>query len=83
MKLLGLFETIFVVTSKGSEEKENGDEGEFTFDSSTLFIIPTTILVLKLASLSQKVISIIGNVGEIKERLFVEYLCSVWVVINL
>lgn len=82
-KLLGLSETVFVVTPKGSEEEENGDEGEFTFDSSALFIIPTTILLLNLVGLAWNTASIVGSADEIKERLFAEYLCSVWVVINL
>ncbi|GLJ23957.1 hypothetical protein SUGI_0455480 [Cryptomeria japonica] len=83
VKLLGLSDTVFVVTPKGSEEEESGDEGEFTFDSSLLFIIPTTILFLNSAGLIRSTVSLVGSGDKIKERLFAEYLCSIWVVINL
>ena len=74
VKLLGLSMTIFVVTPKGLEEEENGDEGEFKFDSFAFSIIPTTILLLNLVGLAWNTISIMGNVGEIKESLFANYL---------
>ncbi|XP_057847609.2 cellulose synthase-like protein H1 [Cryptomeria japonica] len=81
MKSIGLSETVFVVTPKGCENE--GNEGDFTFNSSPLFIPPTTVLLINLAALVQSTLQIVGGQCEVKDMQFAEYFCSVWVVINL
>ncbi|XP_057828845.2 cellulose synthase-like protein H1 isoform X2 [Cryptomeria japonica] len=82
MKLIGLSETVFVVTPKGGENEE-GDEGEFIFNSSPLFIPPTTVLLINLAALIHSSLQIVDGQCEVKDKQFAEYFCSAWVVINL
>eukprot|EP01018_Ginkgo_biloba_P019785 Gb_03769 [translate_table: standard] len=81
LKLIGLCETVFVVTPKGSDEDEDedGEEGEFTFESSSLYIPPTTLLLVNVAAIIH--VSIGGY--EMWKRLLAEYICSVFVVLNL
>eukprot|EP01018_Ginkgo_biloba_P019787 Gb_03770 [translate_table: standard] len=81
LKLIGLCETVFVVTPKGSDkdEDEDGEEGEFTFDSSSLYIPPTTLLLVNVAAIIR--VSMGGY--EMWKRLLAEYICSVFVVLNL
>ncbi|KAH9307451.1 hypothetical protein KI387_035362, partial [Taxus chinensis] len=78
MKLVGLSETVFVVTPKVSDEEGKGDEGEFTFDSTPLTIVPTTLLFINTAGIIWNTVSLGGGEG-----LIGEYLCSIFVVINL
>ncbi|KAH9307461.1 hypothetical protein KI387_035372 [Taxus chinensis] len=82
MKLMGLSETVFVVTPKGGDEEE-ASVGDFTFDSSPLFIPPTTVILINLAAIIQRTSQIVGGHSELKDNLFGEYFCSVWVLINL
>jgi hypothetical protein len=51
MKLIGVSETVFVVTPKGSGDEDDCGEGDFTFDSSSLFIPPTTVLFINLVAI--------------------------------
>ncbi|XP_057847573.2 cellulose synthase-like protein H1 isoform X2 [Cryptomeria japonica] len=83
MKMVGLSETVFVVTPKGSGEEEQSKEGEFTFNSSALFIPPTTVLLINLAAICESTLRFAVGGYEIKNKPFAEYFCSVWVVINL
>ncbi|KAH9307453.1 hypothetical protein KI387_035364, partial [Taxus chinensis] len=82
-KLVGLSETVFVVTPKGSDEEGQGDEGEFTFDSTPLIIVPTTVLFISMAGVIWNTVSLVGGGDDIRERLYAEYLCSIFVIINL
>ncbi|GLJ23961.1 hypothetical protein SUGI_0455530 [Cryptomeria japonica] len=82
MMLVGLSEIGFVVTPKGGENDEV-NEGEFTFNSSPLFIPPTTIVLINLAALIKSTFQIVVGRCEVKDKLFAEYFCSAWVVINL
>ena len=60
------------------------DEGDFTFDSSALFIPPTIVLFINLvAIILGSVRSMTGKYDMLRDKLYAEYLCSVWVVINL
>lgn len=84
MKLIGVSETVFVVTPKASGDEDVCNEGDFTFDSSALFIPPTTVLFINLvAIISASVRSMAGKYGILRNKLFAEYFCSIWVVINL
>jgi hypothetical protein len=84
MKLLGVSETVFVVTPKGSGDEDDCGEVDFTFDSSSLFIPPTTVLFINLAAIvSGSVVFVAGRDDIFRDKLFAEYFCSVWVVINL
>lgn len=84
MKLLRVSETVFVVTPKGTGDEDDACESDFTFDSSSLFIIPTTVLFINLAAIvSGSVIFVSGRYHIYRDKLFAEYFCSVWVVINL
>eukprot|EP00253_Pinus_taeda_P026601 PITA_26601 len=84
MKLIGVSETVFVVTPKGSEDEGECNDGDFTFDSSSLFIPPTTVLLINLVAIfSGTVLSMAGKYEILRGKLFTEYFCSVWVVISL
>jgi len=81
MKLIGVSETVFVVTPKGSEDE---DVVDFTFDSSSLFIPPTTVLFINLVAIvSGSACFMAGKYDSLRDNLFAEYLCSFWVVMNL
>jgi cellulose synthase/poly-beta-1,6-N-acetylglucosamine synthase-like glycosyltransferase len=83
-KLIGVSETVFVVTPKGSGDEDDCNEGDFTFDSSSLFIPPTTVLFINLvAILLGSVRFMAGKYDISRDKLFAEFFCSVWVVINL
>lgn len=84
MKLLRVSETAFVVTPKGTGDEDDCCESDFTFDSSSLFIMPTTVLFINLAAIvSGSVIFVSGRYHIFRDKLFAEYFCSIWVVINL
>ena len=84
MKLIGVSETVFVVTPKASGDEDVCNEGDFTFNSSALFIPPTTVLFINLvAIISGSVRSMAGKYDMLRDKLFAEYFCSVWVVMNL
>ncbi|KAL4183620.1 hypothetical protein AMTRI_Chr11g99150 [Amborella trichopoda] len=79
LKLLHLSETVFVVTPKddhGSSGDEAKDRGRLTFDSSLLFLPPTTLLLLNLAALGAGIPMLTS--GDIS--LVGEMVCSAWVV---
>ncbi|KAH9307456.1 hypothetical protein KI387_035367 [Taxus chinensis] len=83
MKIVGLSETVFVVTPKGSGDEEQVNEGDFTFGSSPLFIPPTTVLLINLAVIFYNIIGFVGGLYGIKDMQLAEFFCSVWVVFNL
>ncbi|KAH9307454.1 hypothetical protein KI387_035365, partial [Taxus chinensis] len=83
MKIVGLSETVFVVTPKGSGDEEQVNEGDFTFGSSPLFIPPTTVLLINLAVIFYNIIGFVGGLHGIKDMQLAEFFCSVWVVFNL
>ena len=57
------------------------NEGDFTFDSSALFIPPTTVLFINLVAIISG--SVRSMAAKYDKRMFAEYFYSVWVVINL
>ncbi|XP_059076304.1 cellulose synthase-like protein H2 [Cryptomeria japonica] len=70
MKMVGLSETVFVATPKGSGEEEQSKEGEFTFNSSALFIPPTTVLLINLAAICESTLRFAVGGYEIKNKPF-------------
>jgi len=80
-KLTGVSETVFVVTPKGSADEDESGKGDFKFDSSSLFVPPTIVLFINLIAIVVRLVA--GNYEIISHELSAEYLCSVWVVINL
>jgi hypothetical protein len=84
MKLIGVSETVFVGTPKGSGDEYDCNEGDFTFDSSSLFISPTTVLFINLVAIILGSVRFMAGKYDIsRDKLFAEFFCSVWVVINL
>ncbi|GLJ23953.1 hypothetical protein SUGI_0455380 [Cryptomeria japonica] len=69
-KMVGLSETVFVATPKGSGEEEQSKEGEFTFNSSALFIPPTTVLLINLAAICESTLRFAVGGYEIKNKPF-------------
>ncbi|XP_020524403.1 cellulose synthase-like protein H1 [Amborella trichopoda] len=75
LKLLGLSDIVFVVTPK-----DEGDNdlyaNKFTFNSHVMFIPPTTLLFLNLASL----VMVAPKLARGDFNMLLEVICSAWVV---
>lgn len=84
LKLLGLSETMFEVTKKGSSSSNDDgeieeDPGRFTFDEGTLFVPATTILMIQLTALSIGLFRSM-EASHVEELEVGEMICSVWLI---
>lgn len=84
LKLLGVSNTIFVVTKKdisSISSIEDSDATKFTFDESIYFVPGTTILLVHLMALSTQLLRLGGVIGDDGNGSGVgEVICSLWVV---
>uniref|UniRef100_A0A0D6QW26 Glycosyltransferase 2-like domain-containing protein n=1 Tax=Araucaria cunninghamii TaxID=56994 RepID=A0A0D6QW26_ARACU len=83
MKSIGFSQTVFVVTPKGSADDDMGNKSDFTFNSSPLFISPTTVLLVNMAAIVYNTLGLVGGEYELRDKAFAELLCCVGVVMHL
>ncbi|XP_048434118.1 cellulose synthase-like protein H1 isoform X4 [Pyrus x bretschneideri] len=88
LKLLGISETVFEVTRKNQstssdEGSKDSEAGRFTFDTSPIFVPPTTILLVQLTALAT---AFLGLRPQDQDKLGsgpLEVISSVWLVLCL
>ncbi|XP_043688843.1 cellulose synthase-like protein H1 isoform X1 [Telopea speciosissima] len=91
LKLLGISETVFVVTRKDQNKSSEGsgvidsDNGRFTFDESPIFVPPTTLLLVHLTALAMTGLRVqpfqMVRDGRTEPGIG-EIICSTWVVLS-
>ncbi|XP_050380552.1 cellulose synthase-like protein H1 isoform X2 [Argentina anserina] len=88
LKLLGISETVFVVTRKdqstsSDQGTEDSEAGKFTFDQSAVFIPPTAILLLHLTALATSLLRLQTPTHDGVGLGSLETMCSVLLVVCL
>ncbi|XP_042519910.1 cellulose synthase-like protein H1 isoform X2 [Macadamia integrifolia] len=92
LKLLGLSETIFIVTrkdqstsSEGGSGDTNSDSGRFTFDESPIFVPATSLLLVHLTALAMACLRVqpfqTVRDGQAGPGIG-EIICSTWIVLS-
>ncbi|XP_042519701.1 cellulose synthase-like protein H1 [Macadamia integrifolia] len=91
LKLLGISETVFVLTRKdqSTSNKGNGDtdsnSGRFTFDESPIFVPATTLLLVHLSALTMAILRVQPSQTVHDGRFGLgigEIICSTWIVLS-